>query len=55
MILAEAPFWVWGLVALDTSLFLFMCLAPFLWEWHQEYQAKTKPQPVPLLIESRQV
>lgn len=29
MTLAEAPFWVWGLLVLNSSLFLFMALTPY--------------------------
>ncbi|MCB8948148.1 MAG: hypothetical protein H6653_09045 [Ardenticatenaceae bacterium] len=55
MTLAEAPFWVWGLLVLNSSLFLFMALTPLLWKWHQEVQAKAKLRLVPLVIETKQV
>lgn len=54
MTLAEAPFWVWSLLALNSSLFLSMSLTPLLLVWYQENQARLKPQPVPLLVETRQ-
>ncbi|MBX3052172.1 MAG: hypothetical protein KF753_11890 [Caldilineaceae bacterium] len=50
MTIAEAPFWVWVSLVLNSSLFLVMCLAPILWKRHQEEQAKTKLQPVPVKI-----
>jgi hypothetical protein len=55
MTLAEAPFWVWGLLAVNSSLFLLLSLTPLLWEGHQEHQAKTKLIPVPLVLETKQV
>lgn len=55
MTLAEAPFWVWGLIALNSSLFFLMSLTPLLWKWHQEHQAKAKLRLVPLVVETRQV
>ncbi len=48
MTFAEAPFGVWVSLVLNSSLFLLMCLAPLLWKRHQEDQAKTRLQPVPL-------
>jgi hypothetical protein len=53
MTLLEAPFWVWGVIALNSSLFLLASLSPLLLLWHQENQARLKPQPVPLLVETR--
>ena len=53
MILTEAPFWVWGLIALNSSLFLLMSLTPLLREWYQEDQARTKLSLVPLVVETR--
>ncbi len=55
MTLVEAPFWVWSLIALNSSLFLLLSLIPLLWEWHQEVQARTKLRLVPLVIETKQV
>ncbi len=52
MTLTEAPFWVWGLIALNSSLFLLMSLTPLVWEWYQEDQAKTKLRLVPLVVET---
>lgn len=53
MTLTEAPFWVWGLIALNSSLFLLMSLTPLLWQWHHEIQIKAALQPVPLVVETR--
>ncbi len=55
MTLAEAPFWVWGLLALNSSLFLFMALTPLLWKWHYIVHGKTKLRLVPILIKTKQV
>ena len=38
MTLTEAPFWVWGLMALNSSLFLLMSLTPLFREWFQKNQ-----------------
>ena len=50
MALTEAPFWVWGLIILNSILYLVMSLTPLVGEWLQADQVKNKPRPVPLVV-----
>jgi hypothetical protein len=39
MTLAEAPFWVWFVLALNSAVFLLMSLTPIMIERHRETSA----------------
>ena len=51
MTLTEAPFWVWGLMALNSSLFLLMSLTPLLREWFQKNEIRAGLPDRPAAVE----
>jgi hypothetical protein len=55
MTLSALPFWAWVPLLMTSTLFLFMCLAPLVWEWYLKDEIRFKARPALIPCRTTQV